>query len=47
LNIPEKPSKVLVNDRLVENWKYSESGKVILIASRKDNDKLTIQIFRK
>ena len=47
LNIPEKPSKVLVNDRLVENWKYSESGKVILETSRKDNEKLTIQFLMK
>jgi alpha-glucosidase len=47
LNIPEKPSKVLVNNRLVENWNYSESGKVLVAASRSDNEKLTIQIFRK
>jgi hypothetical protein len=47
LNISEKPSRVVVNDRPAENWKYSESGKIILLASQKDNNKMTIQIFRK
>ena len=47
LNVPGKPSKVMVNGSPAENWKYSESGRIILLASRKDNEKLTIQIFRK
>jgi alpha-glucosidase len=47
LKMPEKPSSVLVNDRPAENWKYTESGKVLLVTSRKDNEKLTIQFLMK
>ena len=46
LNIPEKPSRILVNNTLAENWKYSEPGKVIIITSRKDNGKVVIQVFK-
>jgi alpha-glucosidase len=47
LKMPEKPSSVLVNDRPAENWKYTESGKVLLVTSRKDNEKLTIEFLMK
>ena len=47
VNVPGKPSKVLVNGSPAEYWKYSESGNLMLVTSRTDNEKLKIQIFRK
>jgi alpha-glucosidase (family GH31 glycosyl hydrolase) len=47
LNIPERPSRIMVNNTLAENWKYSEPGKVTVIISRKDNGKVVIQVFKK
>ncbi len=46
MNIPEKPSRILVNNTLAENWKYSEPGKVTIITSRNDNSKVKIQVFK-
>ena len=47
IEFPIKPAQVLVNGRKVENWNYSNSGKVILLVSQKNNsDKQVVTITK-
>jgi alpha-glucosidase (family GH31 glycosyl hydrolase) len=47
INLPEKPSRILVNGSAIKDWQYDASGKVLLSVFQKDvRQKLTVNIFK-
>ena len=46
INLPSRPTQIMVNGNAIENWKYG-SGKVVLPVSQKDiREKQTIKILK-
>jgi alpha-glucosidase (family GH31 glycosyl hydrolase) len=46
LNIPEKPSKILVNNKLVEDWKFGNAVVSLWVSKNQSEDEVSIKVLR-
>ena len=46
MNIPEKPSKITINDKITVNWNFVNSVVSISVNKKQSGEKVVIKIFK-